>query len=134
MQQRVIEIQFYYIIERLYKHINDIDALQELIDVIALFGAFNITTIQHWAEELLCDIYYRPAQVESIVALYHHSKWSVRTICKMLHIAPNTIYEVIDKNEKDPIELVPRMKKVDAYNMQQFIIACEKVKEVFKWQ
>ena len=49
MQQRVIEIQFYYIIERLYKHINDIDALQELIDVIALFGAFNITTIQHWA-------------------------------------------------------------------------------------
>lgn len=124
--RRIIELQFYTVIQLLYTIKHDANFLVAMLEGLRFIVPFNIELVIQYANKFNLDPTWTPYKGELLGALYKYSKFPVNALCKSVNVSRPTGYKLIDKYVAEPYLTPPKVPKeyiedlhnvVKAYNI-----------------
>lgn len=125
-QERLTEIRFYLVIQKLYTEHPNVDDLCNLIEVLALFSPFNVLSIQDSMMKVLTVPEYKPIQQEIAVLLWA-AQVPIRKIAEAAHYNHKRVYAAVDSYKQDPFPFRPIFTEARRSEMEKFFDALKKL-------
>lgn len=129
LERRVIELEFFITIQRIYLIKKDMNFLTQFLVMLQTIEPFDIKKVVHYANRFNIDILWYPYEGEIVGVLYKYSKIPFNIICKTVNISRPTGYKLAQKYLEDPIEVLPKVPIEDIHNLKNVVKAFNTVKE-----
>lgn len=126
---RFTELQFYFLIKKLYQLIPDITELLFFLDCIKIYSKYNAIIIRSLVMKVLEETNIAPNPIEAAVVM-HKANIPIRKVCKLLHIHNDRFYNLTRMYEQDPYPISYKTDPVSIMEMQKVLDAFKKLNDI----
>jgi hypothetical protein len=107
-QQRIQEVRFWLAIQQIKQHYRHNIYLENIIENLSMLFGCKVTDINYAIENL--ETYLNKPTPLELGLVHHYAQVQIRTICKIAHIANQTVYQSLREYvDQDSYELTPKM-------------------------
>ena len=128
-QLRYTELQFYFLIKKLYKLIPDITELLFFLDCIKIYNKYNAIIIKSLVIKVLEDTALTPNPIEAVIIL-HKANVPIRKICKLLRIHNDRFYNLTEMYKEDPYPIHFKTDPISIQEMKKVLDAFKKLNDI----
>lgn len=120
MEERWIELQFYYLCIDILNLRGNIADIMDFIDGMSYLGSYSPLIIKQIANEVIHSPYIRPSKDEFIL-LCRLNKLTIEYIRKRTKTCNREIYDLWNQHKDDLPYFRPRLQPDQIHNLKQFL-------------
>lgn len=120
IEQRWIELQFFFICEDILKFRNDIMDVMDIIDNLSGIGNYTPDYIKQIAQEVLTSRRYRPTQ-EEFILICRRQGMDIHQIKVKAKASIRKIYKTFNEDKVNPRYFFPRLNESQIKIIAQFV-------------